>query len=203
MKHYQEITLLPSEEVPGHFLWEKIFQQVHLALVERKSSRLVSRNGRDETVDYSEYGVSFPQYEQNLNALGIKLRVFAPTRDKLELLCLSKWLERLQDYCRCGPIETVPEDVEYVRFQRQRFVSNRERLARRRAKRKGESYEDALAYFSSLNEQSTRLPFIYLDSLSGKQRFPLFIDMKKAESVVEGEFSCYGLSKTATVPWFD
>lgn len=36
MDYYQDITLLPDAEVNLGFLWQKVFQQVHIALVEHK-----------------------------------------------------------------------------------------------------------------------------------------------------------------------
>ena len=202
MQAYQEITLLPSEEIPCNFLWEKVFQQVHLALVENKSFCRTAAGGTDPSVAYSEYGVSFPQYCTQLNALGCKLRIFASDSDRLQKLNLHRWLDRLRDYCRVTGIEVVPDEVEHVRFKRRQLCTGIERLARRRAKRKQESFEQALAYYSGFNSQTTRLPYIYMNSLSGKQRFPLFIEKEVATHQETGEFSCYGLSITATIPWF-
>ena len=51
MKNYIEITLLPSAEITLSFLWEKLYQQLHLALVEIQDS--------DKSVSV---GVSFPKY---------------------------------------------------------------------------------------------------------------------------------------------
>jgi len=202
VKVYQQITLLPSEEIPCHFLWEKLFQQIHLALVENKATRRDANGGNEQTAEYLEYGLSFPQYDVQLNALGSCLRVFAANREKLEKLDLFRWLERLQDYCRCTSIEAVPQKTGYARFKRRQFHTNVERMARRRAKRKQESYELALAYYSGYNEQLTRLPYIFMNSLSGKRRFPLFIEREMVTHEEHGEFSCYGLSNNATVPWF-
>jgi len=202
MQAYQEIKLFPSEDIPCHFLWEKLFQQVHLALVENKYVTSNSKNGSDRIVEYSEYGVSFPQYDTQLNALGCRLRVFASNEKKLKQLDLIRWIDRLQDYCLCTSIEPVPQNIKYARFIRRQFRTNIERMARRRAKRQQETYEQALAYYKGFNDQLTRLPYIFMNSLSGKQRFPLFIQKEMTEAEERGEFSCYGLSKTATVPWF-
>ena len=38
MKHYIDITLLPSDDIGVHFLWSKVMMQVHLALVEIQDS---------------------------------------------------------------------------------------------------------------------------------------------------------------------
>ena len=43
MKHYIEITLLPDAEVGLGFIWQKMYQQIHLALVEVKDA---NENGK-------------------------------------------------------------------------------------------------------------------------------------------------------------
>jgi len=190
MNVYQDITLIPSGETNVGFLWQKIYTQVHLALVE------AHKNG-------GNHAVAFPGYKAKAYPLGDTLRLFSSGQKELDSLALPKWLNRLQDYCHLGECKHVPEAVEYVCFVRKQFKSNVERLARRRAKRNNESYQQALAYFEGFKEEKTRLPFVRLQSLSnGKHYFPLYIEMREAHKAMNGEFDCYGLSKTATVPWF-
>lgn len=199
---YQEITLLPSGENTCQFLWEKLFQQIHLALVSNKITKNVSRNGSEQTDDVSEYGLSFPLYDEQLNALGCKLRVFAESTEKLEKLDLFHWLEKFLDYCQCTSLLKVPQEIGHARFRRKQFVTNIERMARRRAKRKQESIEQALDYYKDVHLEVTKLPYIYVQSLSSKKLFPLFIEWELVEHEISGDFTCYGLSDTATVPWF-
>ena len=135
--------------------------------------------------------------------LGSTLRVFAENKEGLECLGLSNWLNRLMDYCSCSAIQPVPKETKYVRFQRKQFLSgNIERLAKRRAKRKQESLEAARAHYSGFIQQVTKLPFIHVQSLSNNKRFRLFIEMTEVNQAQKGVFTCYGLSKSATVPWF-
>ena len=54
MKYYQQISLMPTADIGLYFLWQKVYQQIHLALVENKSSDNVSA-----------IGVSFPEYNTN------------------------------------------------------------------------------------------------------------------------------------------
>ena len=193
MQHYIDITLLPNDEIGHYFLWGKLYQQVHLALVEQEQGQV---------------GVSFPEYSKSQPRLGRKLRLFAINEQGLKQLDLSKWLTRLLDYCHISSIRPVPAEVRHVVFSRQHCVSSPERLARRRAKRKDETFEQAMAHFVGFKESFSALPFIELESLStshdGEQnrRFRLFIDNRFCETEHRGEFNTYGLSKTATVPWF-
>ena len=50
MQVYREITLLPGDDVGYHFLWEKVFCQVHLGLVENKDAE-----------ERSCFGITFPE----------------------------------------------------------------------------------------------------------------------------------------------
>ena len=191
MKFYQDITLLPDSEIGIGFLWQKVFTQVHLSLVEA-----AKRNAK--------HGVAFPGYGEKLFPLGNKVRVFSETERQLEAIELSRWLNRLADYCHISSFKLVPEECGYACYRRKQFKSNPERLARRRAKRKGESYEQALAHYSDFKGQDTKLPFIRLKSLSGggKDDFSLYIAKESMPSAVGGGFNCYGLSDGATVPDF-
>lgn len=192
MNFYLDITLLPDVEANIGFVWQKVYGQLHLALVEQRIEG-----------DHSAIAVSFPEYGDKAFPLGSKLRLFAKTSEQLQQLNLAKWLNRLTDYTHCTSIKEVPLVNQYACFKRMQFGSNIERLARRRVKRKGESLEEALMHYSGFKEQQSKLPFVNMQSLSKDCRFCLFIEQEIVEQEEEGLFSCYGLSKTATVPWFD
>jgi CRISPR-associated endonuclease Csy4 len=191
MKHYCEITLLPDAEANLGFLWQKVYQQIHLALVENKIGE-----------NHSLVAISFPEYGNKEFPLGGKLRLLAEEAALLEGLNLSKWLDRLTDYCHYTSVKPIPGSIEHAVFKRKQFNSNVERLARRRAKRKNESYEQALAHFEGFEIEQSDLPYINSQSLSKGERFRLFIQQVKHQNNVTGTFDCYGLSKTATVPLF-
>ncbi|MBL6987684.1 MAG: type I-F CRISPR-associated endoribonuclease Cas6/Csy4, partial [Methylobacter sp.] len=106
MKHYCDITLLPDAEANLGFLWQKVYQQIHLALVENK----VGEN-------HSLVAVSFPEYGSKAFPLGNKLRLLAEEATWLEGLNLSKWLNRLSDYCHYTSIKPIPAVTEYAVFR--------------------------------------------------------------------------------------
>jgi CRISPR-associated endonuclease Csy4 len=191
MKCYLNITLLPNADIALYFLWEKLYQQLHLAFVESQNL--------DGKVSI---GVAFPEYSIEKNQLGNQLRLFSPSREVLEKLKIDEWLSRMIDYVQISCIHDVPERVErYACFKRIQPKSNNARLARRKAKRQGISYEEALAYSQSKEEQTSQLPFIHIKSHSSGKRYRLIIAQTETTNTLKaGGFSTYGLSSTNTVP---
>ncbi len=192
MNYYREIILLPNEEISLHFLMEKVCQQLHLALAENKISKYESA-----------IGISFPEYGNKQFSLCNKLRMFAQTEEQLQKLDIDKWFNRLSDYVEVSRIKQVPENVDgHACFKRIRLKGNREKLARRRAKRKGETLEQALIHLKNFENQYCKLPYINMSSETNGQNFRLFIEKQLMDHPQIGLYSCYGLSSTATVPLF-
>ncbi|MTB67842.1 type I-F CRISPR-associated endoribonuclease Cas6/Csy4 [Providencia sp. wls1943] len=211
MNYYQEITLLPDSTVPLDFLWQKVYQQIHIALVENKTER-----------GDSNVAVAFPEYGSPGFRLGKKIRLIAKDTAMLEQLTLVKWLSRLSDYVHVKSIQTVPSNARPVSYLRQqvkgaaRIESDMHKKAALWAKKSGRSLEECLADLeASRPTKRSLLPFIWVESLHGKSEqmgsrpFPLFIQRVEAEQVIEGHFNCYGLSQAVernkmptTVPHF-
>lgn len=194
MRAYCEITVLPNPEVNVHLLWSKVFQQIHLALVEIQND-----------LKQVPVGVSFPEYKlgDKYGVFGGKCRLFAHEQATLERLNINQWLARLADYVHVTSIRPVPDKVAgYATYQRLQVKTNPERLARRYARRHGVGYEQALQRYQSMAAVRVNTPFIRLQSLSSEQTFCLWIKKTVAPEPVMGDFSSYGLSATATVPEF-
>ena len=97
----------------------------------------------------------------------------------------------------------MPEKLTgYACFRHIKLKGNKEKLARRRAKRKGETLQQALLHFEDFEEQRSKLPYINMTSQTNGQRFRLFIEKQAMEQPQTGLYSCYGLSNTTTVPLF-
>lgn len=193
MAYYQQITLQPDAEVDLYFLWSKVYAQVHLALVESQK-----RNGLQNV------GVSFPDYSHSKNAktLGTRLNLFANNVDTLNQLGMEVWLQRLTQFIELSDIKSVTETVqETAIFKRIQLKTNKERLARRRAKRHKQSFEEALSYFMKMDEMHSDLPFIQIKSESSNQRYPIFIEKITTTSDNNTwQFSTYGLSNDQGLP---
>lgn len=194
MMFYLEITLLPNPEVGQHFLWSKVFQQIHLGLVEMQDEQ-----GR------VPIGLSFPGYVSGakFSLLGDKLRLLARDEATLSQFNADKWLSRLSDYVHCTSIRPVPEKlIGYAIYQREQPKTNKERLARRYAKRHSVDYGSALKCYSEMAHESISSPFIRLKSLSGGNEFCLWIKKNVVTEPSGMVFGSYGLSAESTVPEF-
>lgn len=187
MEFYQELTLLENPEININQLWSKIYQQVHLALVEHAAGKVA---------------VAFPEYDKK-KGLGKKLRLISKTREKLAELNLEKYLFHYDDYVHLISVRPIPERriKGYVIYSRQRSEQGSISKAKRYAKRHNISIDEALAIYLPQNTKHT-LPYITLQSLSTKSSFPLYIEEKIVDKAVDGDFGSYGLSMSATVPKF-
>ncbi len=187
MDYYIEIQLLPDPEFTPTILMGALYSKLHRALVQLQSDAV---------------GVSFPEYQRKPKNLGNRLRLHG-TRNDLESLFSTEWLKGMADHTSVSPIKAVPPASQFVCVQRKQFKTNVERMRRRRMKRKQETYEQAAVAIPGTVERKPDLPFATLRSQSTGQGFNLFIDQAiRPEEPKPGEFNCYGLSKTATVPWF-
>lgn len=212
MHCYQEITLLPNSEINLNFLWSKVFQQIHLALVEMQDEQ-----------KRVPIGVGFPDYKigEKYGVLGSKCRLFAADEATLVWFDAGKWLSRLSDYVHCTSIRPVPEKLAgHAIYRRLQPKINQERLARRYAKRHNLDFETALngvvrlkqdeaetGYktefrYCDMSHQTVSWPFIRLKSASSGQTLCLWIKKTEVSEALIGSFSSYGLGGAASVPEF-
>jgi CRISPR-associated endonuclease Csy4 len=194
MKHYIEISLLSNPDITMFSLWSKVFQQIHLGLVEMQDGQ-----------KHSPIGVSFPEYEagEKCGMLGGKCRLFAHDEATLARFDAAKWLERLSDYVHCTRIRPVPDKLAgYATYQREQPKASKERLARRYASRHGLGYGEALARYGEAKQTLMAVPFIRLKSLSSDKSFCLWIKKTIAPGPSGAAYSSYGLSRMSSVPEF-
>lgn len=208
MEAYQEITLLPDSDIPLGFLWQKVYQQIHIALVEHK----VGQN-------QSEIAIGFPEYGSRLFPLGRKIRLFSPQKKQLEQLNMAAYLSRLSDYVHLRSVQVVPETKNYVTFTRHhakgeaRIDKDHRDKALLWAKKTGKPIQECMAELAKTRPESgSSLPFIWMESQGAKkrdgspvQKFPLFIERIISTEVQAGRLNCYGLShpgEGVTLPVF-
>lgn len=187
MDHYIDIHLLPDPEFPQPMLMSALFSKLHRGLVE------CGRGG---------IGVSFPEFNPAARVLGRTLRLHGGP-DELELLMAAQWIQGMRDHTRVRSTTKVPNDVRYRTVRRVQAKSGAERLRRRLMNRKGIDHAAAMSAIPDSAEERLMLPYVTLTSASTRQNFRLFIEHAPLQGAArEGTFTHYGLSPTATIPWF-
>ena len=186
MDRYIDIHLLPDPEFSQPQLMSALFSKLHRALVELKRR---------------DIGLSFPKVQSR--SLGDGLRLHGSEVALNHLMALD-WLKGMRDHSRVELLSRVPDAVQYRVVRRVQADSSPERLRRRLVRRKGFTEDQALTQIPShVAAQYLSLPFVQLRSQSTGQNFKLFIEHgQPAYQPVLGTFSAYGLSHTATIPWF-
>jgi len=188
MDHYLDIKILPDPEFPTPTLMNALFAKLHRVLVQ---------------LDTKGIGVSFPQVNQERPSLGDLMRLHGST-EGLEQLQNQNWLKGMRDHIEMSRITPVPHNSQHCSVKRVQVKSNAERLRRRYQKRHpGVTEKDAKGIYPDAVEKRTPLPYLQLKSESTGQQFRLFLEHQAPQQqVVAGEFNSYGLSSTATIPWF-
>lgn len=183
MKHYVEIVIKPDEEMRENVLLNKVYSKLHKALFSLKST---------------EIGVSFPKYKV---MLGDVIRLHGSEVKLLELQN-TNWLGGLSGYCKVSDIQIVPGDVSYRVISRIQSNMTEAKL-RRLIKRGSISEAEVKQYKAKMFGMGLDNPYLELQSTSNghkHRRYLQFSELK--DQADEGVFDSFGLSKTATVPWF-
>jgi len=189
---YIQITLLEDGDINENYLLEKIFHLAH-----SKFTELQDANGK------IPIGVAFPNYNTKKPSLGNILRLVANHREDLENFNIGKTLRVLSDYIHFTQVRPVPTKISsYYQFQRFQPKANIEVLARRRAKRLGVSFDEAIQLYSKYNQERSKLPFVKIKSSSTNRVFPLFIKRIGGAESDKFEFNTYGLSTNSFLPDF-
>ncbi|MBK6998476.1 MAG: type I-F CRISPR-associated endoribonuclease Cas6/Csy4 [Rhodoferax sp.] len=184
MDHYVDIDVQPDPEFPAAQLMNALYAKLHRALVLNNSTLI---------------GVSFPNVDKHL---GARMRLHG-SEDVLQSLLTSDWLAGMRDHATLTPPIRVPETSKYCVVRRVQVKSSTDRLRRRLMRRHNVDETEALKRIPDEVARTTNLPFVQLRSTSTGQSFKLFIEHGPIQSqATEGDFSTYGLSQGATIPWF-
>jgi CRISPR-associated endonuclease Csy4 len=187
MDHYIDIRLRPDPEFSPDTLLNALYVKLHRALVQHGQG---------------DIGISFPDVRDAQMALGERLRLHGGMTT-LQLFMEGAWLSGMREHVSTGQITQTPAHAKHRVVRRVQAKSNVERQRRRHMKRHGLSEEQARERIPDSAAQRLRLPCVQLNSTSTDQSFPLFIQHGELrEQAQPGAFNSYGLSATATVPWF-
>ncbi|MDF0605742.1 type I-F CRISPR-associated endoribonuclease Cas6/Csy4 [Neisseriaceae bacterium TC5R-5] len=183
MNHYIDIRLKPDAEMCEAELSNKIFTKFHKALVRLSTNQI---------------GISFPEVRVKLGRL---FRLHGETSLLHDLQGLD-WLGPLTGYCQVSGILLVPDKVQYrvisVRRSNLSSAKLRRLIARGSIDKDGEK-----RYKVKMLSEGFDNPYIDLISGSTEQVYRKFVKFGELQlQPVPGKFDSYGLSSTATVPWF-
>ena len=187
MDHYIDLRLLPDPEFAQPHLMGALFSKLHRALVAQHSPHI---------------GISFPAVQTGPPWLGDCLRLHGHQAALTGLMALN-WLAAMGDHVHATTVLAVPPKSSFRVVSRVQAKSNPERLRRRQMRRHGLDAAQALVTVPDTAAEHLDLPYVQLRSQSTEQSFRLFIRHGELlETATAGTFGAYGLSATATIPWF-
>ena len=183
MDKYIDIRLQPDAEMPVNRLLNNVYTKLHKALHDLKSTNI---------------GISFPKYEVTL---GNVLRIHGDKSSLNDLQGLN-WIGGMSGYCEVGEIKSVPAAVQFRVISRKQTTMSPAKM-RRLLKRGSLDEEGVKTYKAKMFTKGLDNPYLELVSGSNGYKHRRYIEFGDlADEPVSGEFDHFGLSKTATVPWF-
>ena len=185
MDSYLDLTLRPDPEFPEPQLMNALYAKLHRALAAAQVDCVA---------------VCFPAFA-GLKLGGI-LRLIGPSAALVNLMA-EPWLHGMRDHLQISDVRALPAQLKHRQWQRIQCKSSPERLRRRQMKRHDLSEAQARERVPDTVAATLKAPFLQVASSSTGQRFRLFLKVGAIQAQPEtGAFNAYGLSQTATVPWF-
>jgi len=185
MDAFSDLSLRPDPEFPEPQLMNALYAKLHRALAANHSDAIA---------------VCFPRFAGF--KLGGVLRLIGPSA-ALEKLMGGAWLQGMRDHLQISAVQALPTQLQHRKWQRIQCKSSPERVRRRQMKRHGISEAQARERVPDSAAEMLKAPFLQIASSSTGQRFRLFLKVGALQAQPEtGSFNAYGLSQTATVPWF-
>lgn len=184
MNHYIDITLISNAEIRTIVLMNEVYTRFHKALFDLR---------------YTCIGVSFPKYEITLGNI---LRIHGDKSSLNDLQGLN-WIGGMNGYCNVSEIAPVPSDVKYRTVSRVQTTMSNSKF-NRLLKRGSITEEEAKNYRTKMFTKGLDNPYLDLISGSNGHKHRRYIEFGElVDKPVSGQFDQFGLSKTATIPWFD
>lgn len=184
MNFYLDLIIQADEEVPIYFIRNKAYNKLHKALYD---------------IESNDIGVSFPNANKKLGDI-IRLH---STQQSLESLQKSHWLGGLSGYFKISPILPIPNKIQgYKNISRicQNMTNSK---LNRLIKRGSISNNHIDSYKLKMLKNSLDAPYLELQSNSTNKKYRVYLEFTGLQKILtKGEFNYFGLSKTATVPWF-
>ena len=185
MNSFCDLTLRRDPEFPESQLMNALYAKLHRALAAAQVNTIA---------------VCFPAF-MGLKLGGV-LRLVGPSAALTNLMA-GYWLHGMTEYLQISGVRALPAQLQHRKWQRIQCKSSPERLRRRQMKRNGLSETQARERVPDTAAKTLKAPFLQVSSGSTGQHFRLFLKVGPPQAQPEtGPFNAYGLSQTATVPWF-
>lgn len=183
MNYYIDVLIKPDAEMRMNVLLNSLYTKLHKALCDLHSTNI---------------GVSFPKYEVTL---GNVLRIHS-NESALKALQDKNWVGGMIGYCEVSDVKPVPANVQYRSVSRKQTTMSNAKL-KRLQQRGSISQDDVKQYKAKMFSKGLDNPYVELVSGSTGHRHRRYIEFGPLmDNPVDGDFDQFGLSKTATVPWF-
>ncbi len=183
MDFFLDIKIKPDAEMRENELLNKVYTKLHKRLFE---------------LETTDIGVSFPQYKI---LLGQVIRIHS-SENGLNKLQATEWLGGLLGYCKVSLMQPIPGNVHYRTVSR--IQPNMTEAKLRRLLQRGSITADEIkVYKAKMFQQGLDNPYLELESTSNGHKHRRYLQFGELVSEpVAGKFDSFGLSNTATVPWF-
>ncbi|MFW7525652.1 type I-F CRISPR-associated endoribonuclease Cas6/Csy4 [Vibrio ostreicida] len=184
MDYYLDIKVLPDLEITAPALLNNLFAKFHRAMAQTCKGQVA---------------VSFPKYGR---VLGDVLRIHG-SKPAIESLMNQPWLKGLRDYTQVGDVFLVPSDIIGYRTVTRVQMKSPQNLRKRSIAKGWMTEEEARHRIPDTKQPQLDLPYLQLQSLSNKNVLRIYVKHGVIiQQSVNGEYSSYGFSSQATIPWF-
>lgn len=184
MDYYVDILIKPDSEMRLNVLLNTLYTKLHKVLYDLASTNV---------------GVSFPKYNVTL---GNVFRIHGEKAVLQELLGFVM-TGSLQNLYEVNPIKPVPIASKFRTISRKQITMSQSKM-RRLFKRGSITEDDIKQYRAKMFSKGLDNPYFELVSESNGHRYRRYIEFGELlDRPTSGNFDQFGLSKTATVPWFD
>lgn len=183
MNHYIDIVIQPDAEMRLNVLLNAVYTKLHKALCDLASV---------------DIGVSFPKYA---TTLGDVVRVHGDQAALNDLQGLA-WLGGISGYCNISGILPVPGGVKYRVISRKQSTMSQSK-AKRLILRGSITESELKGYRAAMFNKGLDNAYVEVISSSNGHKYRRYFEFGPViDTPIAGSFDQFGLSKSATVPWF-
>lgn len=184
MDYYLDIQVEPDLEISASALLNNLFAKFHRAMAQTCKGQVA---------------VSFPKHSR---VLGDVLRLHG-SKQSIDILMAEPWLKGLRDYTKVGDVLPVPSDLIGYRTVSRVQKKSPQNLRKRSIAKGWLSEEEARDKIPDTKQPQLDLPYLQLQSLSNRNVLRIYVKHGDVtQQAVSGNYSSYGFSTQATIPWF-